>query len=174
MELIDKLFSIIYGTEHTKLSVGRKYPSNCWWWWNWCEMLFDDSWTQIFAFCTCFQSRIYQCWTMLNEVWGKVICLHACKHITLPQTSFNIVQHWEILDCPQGGGCLLLGGAWSEGGAWLGVPAPGGLPAPRGVPGLVGAVPGGVPGGDPRMATAAGGTHTTGMHSCHLQWVLCQ
>ena len=29
-------------------------------------------------------------------------------------------------------------------------------------------VPGGGPGGDPpRMATAAGGTHPTGMHSCH-------
>ena len=26
--------------------------------------------------------------------------------------------------------------------------------------------PGGVPGGDPPKATAAGGTHPTGMHSC--------
>ena len=26
--------------------------------------------------------------------------------------------------------------------------------------------PGGVPGRDPPMATAAGGTHPTGMHSC--------
>ena len=43
----------------------------------------------------------------------------------------------------------------------------GGVPAPRGVwPGGVSA-PGGVPGGDPPgMATAAGGTHPTGMHSC--------
>ena len=54
------------------------------------------------------------------------------------------------------GGCLVLGGAWS----W-GVPGPGGY-----------LVPGG-PGGDPppnpplpEMATAAGGTHPTGMHSC--------
>ena len=54
----------------------------------------------------------------------------------------------------------------------VGVSAPGGclvqgvvcsrrVPAPRAVPG-----PGG-PGGDPSwMATAAGGTHPTGMHSC--------
>ena len=55
------------------------------------------------------------------------------------------------------------------------------MPSPRGVPGpgcvclvpggylVLGGVPGpgGVPGGDiPQMATAAGGTHPTGMHSC--------
>ena len=34
------------------------------------------------------------------------------------------------------------------------------------MPGPGGSAPGGVPGGDPRMATAAGGTHPTGMHSC--------
>ena len=56
---------------------------------------------------------------------------------------------------PGPGGCLVLGGAWSRGrgGAWSrgrGVPAPGG----------------GVPGGDPQTATAAGDTHPTGMHSC--------
>ena len=53
--------------------------------------------------------------------------------------------------------------AWSrecvpgpEGGAWSG-----------GVPGLGGLVFGGVPGGDPpETATAAGGMHHTGMHSC--------
>ena len=49
-------------------------------------------------------------------------------------------------------GCLVRGGAWSRGG----------LSGPRGVPG-----PGGSPGGDPPgTATAAGGTHPTGMHSC--------
>ena len=51
-----------------------------------------------------------------------------------------------------------------------------GLPAPGGVPARGGGVPApggsgrgwdGVPGGDPlRTATAAGGTHPTGMHSC--------
>ena len=54
-------------------------------------------------------------------------------------------------------GCLLPGGAWSRGAA-LG-----------GVPGLGGACSQGVcswwrP--PPRTATAAGGTHPTGMHSC--------
>ena len=52
------------------------------------------------------------------------------------------------------GGCLVLGGTWSGGCAWS-----------RGVPG-----PGGerVPGGDPSpgTATAADGTHPTGMHTC--------
>ena len=31
-------------------------------------------------------------------------------------------------------------------------------------------VPGGANGGDPRTATAAGGTHPTGMHSCLLSF----
>ena len=60
----------------------------------------------------------------------------------------------------KGGGCLLPEGACSQGG----VSAPGGCLLPGGVP-----APGGVPGGDPpppRTATAAGGTHPTGMHSC--------
>ena len=65
-------------------------------------------------------------------------------------------------------GCLLLGGAWSRG-----------VPDPRVVPGPGGACsqgvawcggvssPRGVPGADPpRTATAAGGMHPTGMHSC--------
>ena len=48
-------------------------------------------------------------------------------------------------------GCLVQRGAWSWGGAWSG-----------GMHGL-----GGGPGGDPsKMATAAGGMHPTGMHSC--------
>ena len=69
-----------------------------------------------------------------------------------------------------GGVCLVLWGAWSEGGLCLvlGGLVPGGAWL-RG--GLVWGVsgPGGAwwrPGGDPRTATAAGGTHPTGMHSC--------
>ena len=48
-----------------------------------------------------------------------------------------------------------------------------GVPAPRGVPAAGGCLvwggcSWGVPGGDiPQMATAVGGTHPTGMHSCH-------
>ena len=68
------------------------------------------------------------------------------------------------------GGCLVWG-PWSRGGcAWSGgVPGPGCLL--RGVPGLGGVPALGVsglerPGGDPLMATAVGGTHPTGMHSC--------
>ena len=51
------------------------------------------------------------------------------------------------------------------------MPGPRGAPGPRGgggwclVPGR-GLVLGGVPGGDPPTATAVGGTHPTGMHSC--------
>ena len=59
------------------------------------------------------------------------------------------------------GGCLLPGrGVCSRGVCLL----PGGVSAPRG-----GACSWGVPGGDPPppgTATAAGGTHPTGMHSC--------
>ena len=48
-------------------------------------------------------------------------------------------------------------GAWSQGGLVWGGSGPGAVPAPRGVPG----------GDPPPMATAAGGTHPTGMHSCY-------
>ena len=62
--------------------------------------------------------------------------------------------------CSQGGACS-LGGAWSRG-CLVG----GGLVL--GGSGLGGAWSGGVPGGDtPQTATAAGGTHPTGMHSCY-------
>ena len=81
----------------------------------------------------------------VNEVWGKVICLQVCV-------------------CPQGG-------AWSQG-----VPGPGGgawsrgEPAPRGVSAPRGSGPGwGCLVEAPRTATAAGGTHPTGMHSCFCE-----
>ena len=98
-----------------------------------------------------------------NEVWDKVICLQVCV-------------------CPQGGllpGCLVPGGAWSQGGVCgqgvpgMGVPALGrGVPGPGGCLLLGGyllqdGVPGPrvAPGGDiPREATAAGGTHPTGIY----------
>ena len=50
---------------------------------------------------------------------------------------------------------LQWGGAWSRGGAWSGGSAPRGMSAPGGC--LV---------ETPRTASAAGGTHPTGMHSC--------
>ena len=61
--------------------------------------------------------------------------------------------------CGPGGRCLVLGVpgpggvAWSQGGVWS-----------QGIAG--GLVPGGCLVETPRMATAAGGTHSTGMHSC--------
>ena len=56
--------------------------------------------------------------------------------------------------------CVILftGDAWSRGSG------------PSGVPGTVG-----VPGGDPpRTATAAGGMHPTGMHSCFYRRILTE
>ena len=58
------------------------------------------------------------------------------------------------------GGCLAPGGAWFRGGLVLGDACSGGACC-RGVPG-----PGGAWWSPPRTATAAGGTHPTGMHSC--------
>ena len=94
------------------------------------------------------------------------------------------------------GVCMVLGGTWSGGCAWSGrVPGPGGAWSggggclvPGGVPGLGGwpgprgawsqgvcMVRGGVPGPrgglvetPPEAATAAGGTHPSGMHSCFI------
>ena len=63
------------------------------------------------------------------------------------------------------GGCMVLGGCVHGPGGC--VHGPGGVHAPRGDPWSGGLhVPGGVPGGDPTTATAANGTHLTGMHSC--------
>ena len=55
------------------------------------------------------------------------------------------------------------------------MPAPGGSDLGRCLlPGRGGLVPGGVPGclveTTPRMATAAGSTHPTGMHSCWISF----
>ena len=105
--------------------------------------------------------------------------------------------HVSVILFTGGGGLLPGGGAWSWGGSALrgclvwgvcsrGVSALGGVcfrgegvPGPRGgvLPGGVlpwgGLLPGGMPGGDPPgTATAAGGTHPTGMHSCLLLVVL--
>ena len=69
------------------------------------------------------------------------------------------------MSAPGGGGCLLLGVSVSGGSAPGGVCSRGGL-----LPGgclLWGCLlPGGC-GDPPEMATAAGGTHPTGMHSCY-------
>ena len=89
-----------------------------------------------------------------NEVWGKVIFLHL----------FVILFTGGM---PGPGGCLLRGGSAPGGSGPAGVSGPGGVSAPRGCL---------VPGGclvetPPRMATAAGGMHPTGMHSCRYKWL---
>ena len=86
--------------------------------------------------------------------WGKVI---------FSQASVILLTR----GVPGPGGCLVSGGAWSQ----RVVHSPRGVVhGPRGcvvwgVPGLGGR---GVPGGEPpcKTATAVGGTHPTGMHSC--------
>ena len=86
-----------------------------------------------------------------NEVWGKVIFSEASVKNSVHRGGGG----------PQGesglGGCLALGGACSGGvGLVWGVWSWGCVPGPGGAS------------GDPRTATAAGGTHPTGMHSCSL------
>ena len=96
-----------------------------------------------------------------NEVWGKVICLQVC---VCPQGEGGLVPG----EVSGPGGCLVLGGA---------VPGPRGCLVPGGglvlggcllpgspAPGSL--VQGGAWWRPPRTATAAGGTHPTGMHSC--------
>ena len=57
-----------------------------------------------------------------------------------------------------------LEGVCSKGMSAPGGVCSGGVSAPGGAGWLPG--PGGVPGGDPPMATAVGGMHPTGMYSC--------
>ena len=59
----------------------------------------------------------------------------------------------------------------------MSAPGGGGVSAPRGVPGRGGvSAPGGCLVGcpPPPTATAAGGTHPTGMHSCSLSTCSCK
>ena len=89
---------------------------------------------------------------------GGVLSQHILQVVSLHALQQGGVLSQHALQ--QGG--LLQGDAWSGGGEVC----------PRGVPGPGGSTPGGsAPGGwclveTPQMATAAGGTHPTGMHSC--------
>ena len=81
-----------------------------------------------------------------NEVWGKEIFLEACVKNSVHRGGWSAP-----------GGCLLLRGAWS-----------GGVCSREAVCLFLG----GMPGGDPSwMATAAGGMHPTGMHSCLIYFI---
>ena len=109
--------------------------------------------------------------------------MHSCYHL---QTKFAKVMFLHMCVCPQGGTCskgaggLVAGrvpapwGVWSWGGLVPGgcllqgclVPG-GGCSRGRGCLLRVGSGPRGLGCGDPPVtATAAGGTHPTGMHSC--------
>ena len=72
-----------------------------------------------------------------NEVWGKVIFSQECVNNSVHRGRVQVVSQHALQQVSRR------------------VPAPG-ESAPRGVPG----------GDPPGMATAAGGTHPTGMHSC--------
>ena len=85
-----------------------------------------------------------------NEVWGKVICLQVCVSPQgwVPARGGGGVPALE--------GCLLLGGVPAPGGAY----SWGGACPGKGCLLLEGCLV-----VTPPMATAAGGTHPTGMHS---------
>ena len=101
--------------------------------------------------------------------------LDVCRLFYYLSCSLRYVIRLQACVCPWGVG------AWSRG--WVpgpagGVSAPGGclvrgLSAPRGVPAPGGYLLWGVPGGDPPTATAAGGSHPTGMHSCSFILFAC-
>ena len=93
-----------------------------------------------------------------NEVWGKVIILHLFVILFMGVCAWS----WGV---PGARGC-----AWSWGCAWSGgCLLPGRVPAPRGVCSWGGgACSEGCLVETPQPATAAGGTHPTGMHSCLL------
>ena len=124
---------------------------------------------------------------MLEKMW--------CSFCYRPQRSMGkgIFFYRRLWFCPQGGclllgGCLVRGGTWSrdgvcsQGDAWSQGELVWGV-CSWGVPGLEGSAPGGlVPGGclvetpvpPPGTATAAGGTHPTGMHSCYQSFWLTE
>ena len=100
--------------------------------------------------------------TFLSVVLWEVFALITARKRSLGQGYIfrSVCQEF----CPQGG-CLVRGGSCCQGGCLVrGVPAPGGLL--QGVPAVGGACSGGCLVETPQTATAAGGTHSTGMHSC--------
>ena len=114
-----------------------------------------------------------------NEVWGKVKCLHLSVILStgggggwclVPGVSgpdgVCLVQGGRCLvpgGLVPGGGCLVWGSLVGGVCAWSRGSGPGGY-AWWGVPGR-----GGAWWRPPRTATAAGGTHPTGMHSCFTE-----
>ena len=84
-----------------------------------------------------------------------VLCQHALQVV-----SQHALQQEGAIPA-----CLAAGGA---------VPGRGGVTWSGGVcSGVGGLLPRGLPGGEtPRTATAAGGTHPTGMHSCFIEFFL--
>ena len=126
-----------------------------------------------------------------RTLWSCIEFIFTARN----EVGARLYFHRRLWFCPREGGVCSQGDAWSGGVcAWSGgclvrgclvwgVPGSGGVPAPggvcllpgdvcsQGVPALGGGVwgpgPGGFPGGDPpETATAAGGMHPTGMHSC--------
>ena len=111
-------------------------------------------------------------WRWLRQPKERSLLLTARKRSLGQGNIFTTVCHSVhggegrcIPACIAGGipACLAEGGlsqhALQEGV----VPAAGGLCSGGGG----GLLPGGEPGGDPQVATAAGSTHPTGMHSCN-------
>ena len=110
----------------------------------------------LFYYCS---NRVKMCcltnkiiFTARNEVWGKVICLHLSVILStggeLGPGGVCLVP--GVCAWSRGVGCLVQGGClvWGGGGAW--------------------SWGGGVWWRPPWTATAAGGTHPTGMHSCSI------
>ena len=95
-----------------------------------------------------------------------VNCILSWIYVIPPATKYGsrliciqlacVIYHVHGGGVPGLGGCLVRGGAWYLGGAW----SQGGCLVARG-----GLVDDRIP-ASPEMATAAGGTHPTGMHSC--------
>ena len=89
---------------------------------------------------------------MLN-LWRVSLLLavsyYVLYHIYRPQTKFAKVMFLHVCVCPQGGGGCLVpgGGVLGRGGVWSRWRPP----SPTGT------------------ATAAGGTHPTGMYSCYIE-----
>ena len=100
---------------------------------------------------------MHSCYRLQGN-WGKVMFLHVCVILftgggVLSQHALQVVSQ-HALQQVSWGRCLLLGGCLFRGGCSRGVCSEG------------------VPGGDPPgTATAAGGTHPTGMHSCYLLYL---
>ena len=115
---------------------------------------------------------ITEAFEKLGTTTGDIFDIITARKRSLGQGNMFTSVCLSTVRVPGPGGCLVLGVPGPGGLVLGGVPGPGGCLVPGGGCLVLGSL---APRGlveTPPMASAAGGTHPTGMHSCYLTFYL--